>query len=412
MLQEWEQAITIANDSKLSSLIGTATRRLIVMAPAVTLPVAKTIQSQWHALGPAAVSVILDVDAEVYRLGYGDIEALTLLEQTATDLHTTLKRHEGIRIGVVIADDTTLVYAPTPQLIEAGPHNPSTPNAVVLGSPPPAVVRELGQGSQGAREQVIGCDKAEKKSIKIVEEDLRGNPPQKFDVARSIRVFNAAFEFVDFELLGTFIDRKTVPIPKYLSGVRNKQTREQLQTSFRILPPDHTLSGAHLEHDKTLIAKRFLHTIPRYESVVLRSEKEAFKKAVNALEEGVKKFGEEVRKTLQAAMDKNRETLVRSMLPLVKRVIPQEWLKSDGSKPDAETLKRFLSDDLQQAFGTADRLIKQMQVRLVFKGVTYELLKAPEFIEAARKALPQIKDFALLDEFDAAKAVERQDAER
>src|SRR5262249_10343463 len=45
----------------------------------------------------------------------------------------------------------------------------STPNAVVLDTPPSAVIRELGQGPQRAREQVIGLDKAEKTLIKTVE---------------------------------------------------------------------------------------------------------------------------------------------------------------------------------------------------------------------------------------------------
>ena len=196
-----------------------------------------------------------------------------------------------------------------------------------------------------------------------------------------------------------------MPIPKCLSGITDRQTREQLRTSFQILPPEHKLSGAHLNHDKDLIIKRFLHTIPRYGSVVLRSEKEAFEKKVSKLREDVTKFGEEIREKLQAAMDKNRETLVRSMLPLVKRAIPKEWLPSDGSKPDTETLKQYLSDDLRQAFGTADRLIKHMEVHLVFKGVTYESLKDPEFIKAVRKALPQFDK--LYKEFDVAKAVER-----
>ena len=70
-MQEREPTITMANDEKLTSLISQATRRLIIMAPAVNLSVAGAIQERWHVLTPDAVSVILDVDAEVYRLGYG-----------------------------------------------------------------------------------------------------------------------------------------------------------------------------------------------------------------------------------------------------------------------------------------------------------------------------------------------------
>ena len=43
-----------------------------------------------------------------------------------------------------------------------------------------------------------------------------------------------------------------------------------------------------------------------------------------------------------------------------------------------------------------------MKVNLIFKGVTYESLSDPEFIEVAGKNIPHLK--FLYDEFDAARA--------
>ena len=43
-----------------------------------------------------------------------------------------------------------------------------------------------------------------------------------------------------------------------------------------------------------------------------------------------------------------------------------------------------------------------MKVKLIFKGVTFELLSDVKFREAAREALPELKE--LHDEFNAAKA--------
>jgi hypothetical protein len=375
-----------------------------VLAPALSSRVAEAITERWETLGAAAVSVVLDVDPEVYRLGYGNACALTHLESVAARLGTTLNRQPGIRIGLVISDNDTLVYSPTPLLIEAGPKRPDSPNAIRLGSAPAAIERAVGHGPNGLLDQVVGLDKADKASIARVEESLKHNPPQKFDVSRSVRVFNTAFEFVDFELSGTFIDRKTVPIPKHLSGVADARTREQLRTSFNILPPEHKLSGEHLQKDKSLISKKFLRGITGFGNVVLRSRKAEFEAEVKKLRADVATFAETVKAELQAAMDKNREALVKAMLPLVKRSTPKDWCKSDGTKPDADTLRQFLDDDLRRAFGTADRLTKAMEVKLVFKGVTYELLTDAKFLEAARQAIPELAN--LYDEFDAAKAVD------
>lgn len=402
-----DRAITIANDATLSELIEAARCRVVVLAPALSLEVATRLAKKWKELGAVAVSVVVDVDPEVYRLGYGDFAALELLESTAAELGTTLNRQPGIRIGLLIADDETLVYSPTPLLIEAGPEKPETPNAIRLGPPPPSVERDLGQGPDGIRSQVIGLDKADKAEILKVDKGLKKNPPQKFDVSRSVRVFNAAFEFVDFELSGTFIDRKTAPIPKHLSGVTDAQTRQQLRTSFRILPPGHKLSGEHLQKDRNLIAKKYLRSITAYGTVVLRSRKAEFEAEVEQLRESVKAFAEAVRTDLQSAMDKNRGNLVKALLPLVRRTPPKDWIKSDGTKPDSVTLKQFLDDDLRRAFGTAEQLIKQMQVKLVFKGVTHELLTDETFREVAEEAIPELAE--LYSEFDAAKAVESEE---
>ena len=78
-----DQAITVANDESLVALIRAATRRLVVLAPGFSKPVAEAIVDAWNRLGPHVVSVIADVDAEVYRLGYGDFDALKRLEETA-----------------------------------------------------------------------------------------------------------------------------------------------------------------------------------------------------------------------------------------------------------------------------------------------------------------------------------------
>ena len=401
------RTITVADDDTIVDLLEQARERVLMLAPAVSNRVADVLSRRWRELGPRSVSVILDVDPEVYRLGYGDIDALAALERVAADLGTMLQRQPGIRIGLVISDANTLVYSPTPLLVEAKPSSVRSdkavhPNAILLTQAASEVADELGLGEQGVKTQSIGLDKARRSEIDNVCQDLQRNPPQKFDIARKVRVFNAAFEFVEFELVGTFIDRKTVPIPKHLSGIADKQTRQQMRTSFTILPPDHKLSGEHLKRDKNLIAKKYLRSIKNHGSVVLRSRKDKFEKEVEILRKAVAKFAETIRDELQAAMDRNREALLNSMFPLVRRTTPKEWLMSDGTKPDAETIRQFLDEDLRHAFGSAEKLIRNMAVRLVFKGVTYESLTNEAFLTAAREGIPELQN--MYEEFDAARA--------
>ena len=76
---------------------------------------------------------------------------------------------------------------------------------------------------------------------------------------------------------------------------------------------------------------------------------------------------------------------------------------SDQVHPTAcKAVDHFLEQDLKAAFGTADQLIREMKVRVMFKGVTYELLSDPAFVKAATKAIPDLERFHT--EIDAAEA--------
>ena len=396
------RSITIANDDSLCELISAANRRLIILAPAVSLAVAEAISGRWRMLGSDAVNVILDIDPSVYRIGYGDEEGLNLLIETASLLNTEVYRQPGIRIGLIISDDETMAYSPTPQLIEAGPENLETPNAIRIGSAPEEIERELGQGLNGVNDQVIGKDVVSAKDIEGVRQDLDENPPQKFDIVRKVNVFNAYFEFVEFELKGTFLDRKTIRIPSHLMGVADDDTKEKLRASFRLVDKGDALSGQHLEKDKNLIMKKYLKVLKGYGTVILRTKKDEFRIEVEDLRKAVATFSETAKEELQKRIDERRNDLVAALFPAIKQNPPKEWIKWDGTIPDNATLHQFLSDDLRQAFGNADRLIRQMDVRCLFKAVTYESLQDEKFIDIAQRAIPELQ--YLYDEYDAARA--------
>jgi len=398
-----DRAITVANDETLVGLISQAQTRLVVLAPGLNLGVAERLAQRWRELGPDRVTVILDIDPEVYRLGYGDFEALQLLDGVASEVGGILQRQPGIRIGLVLADGKTLVYSPTPKLIDAGPSSPQTPNAVILDAPPAKVLAELGQGENGVKDQVVGLDNAQRRDIAAVSKDLKQNPPQKFEIAQAVRVFNAKFEFVEFELIGTQIERKTIQIPPELMGLaRDEHTKRLLRTSFRVVGDREALSGQRLQKAKAWIVKNYLTVLPGYGTVVLRSIRPEFEKKVAQLVRCVERFERLVQKRLQAAMDRSLDSLVEALLPSVTQNPPQHWKKYGPL--DQEAVQHLFRQELARTSGTAESLIKGMKTKLVFKGVTYDSLCDPKFVETVRNALPGLGQLAT--EFDAAKAKE------
>jgi hypothetical protein len=234
-------------------------------------------------------------------------------------------------------------------------------------------------------------------------EDLAADPPVRFDLARKVRVFNARFEFVEFELHGLFLSRKRVRIESDLVGLAgDPKAQKLLQSSFQLIENNSESSGNRVIDLKKHIVKEYLISLPGYGTVVLRTRKEQFEKAVGTLKRYVERFQKRLKVQLQAAMDSNRETLTQALLPGVVARPPKRWSRFIGNNPRREEIERVLRAELAKTFGKAEDVLHDMEVKAIFKGVTYESLNDPEFIRVASEEIPSLD--LLHDEYDAAKA--------
>lgn len=401
--------ITNADDRRLSGLINGAQSRVVFAAPGASDDVADALAEAWRRLGRGGCTVILDADPEVCRLGYGTIAALKLLRESATAAESLVCHQPGLRIGLLIADDRTLVFSPTPLLIEAGSDAPERPNAIELGPPPAAVAQDLGIGPRGDRDRRIGLDPIEPERVTAVERDLEAAPPVKFDLARRVRVFTSRFQFVELEMSGCFISRKRVPIPSALVGLaRKKDVERQFHAHFDLVQRgrlevkvgDDVITERALLDQRRDIEKRYLVSLPSYGTVVLRANKDKLTKAVDELRSRVDAFSKGIKTQLADVIKKGCGTVVEALLPAVERNPPDQYTKTLGPTPSRKAVGEMLGDDIARAFGTAEALVKDMQVKLVFKDVAYESLVDKKFIETARKAMPRVE--FLHEEYDAA----------
>ena len=58
--------------------------------------------------------------------------------------------------------------------------------------------------------------------VDSLRKNLDDNPPQAFNIARRMTVFNSHFEFAELELTGVNIARKRVRIPNHLLAARGE----------------------------------------------------------------------------------------------------------------------------------------------------------------------------------------------
>ena len=104
-----DKAFQTVTDDTLIELIEGANERLVFVAPGVRVKVARALVAAAERLrDKGAVNYILDVDAEVCRLGFGELDGLKLLQGVPGMNGGVLNAQPGVRIGIVIADDDTL----------------------------------------------------------------------------------------------------------------------------------------------------------------------------------------------------------------------------------------------------------------------------------------------------------------
>ncbi len=432
-----ESVINI-NEATLITAIDAAAQRVVFVAPGITEPLALAIGRAWSRLPGDAVSVVLDVDPEICRLGYGTIEGLRGLEKIAAGHGALVCHHQqGVRIGLLVADGTTMVYSPTPLLVENDKRPSNQPNGVCLRTVPTEIAADLGLTVEGVapENRTIGLDAVKPAAVERVSQDLKRNPPQRFDLARKVRVFNSRFEFVELSLQGCYISRKTASIPSELMGLaKDENMKARLKSTFKVIgsedvfkvdpkpaekksgnaqpeliPP--TVSKAapgpphserQLTDERKKIEEEFLCHIRGYGTAILRENKDAFKTRVTELQAKVEVFKTAVRTRLKEIIECNQATLVEALFPAIKQSYPARWKKFLGQSPDENALRRQLKSEIAQAFGNPERLLQDMKVEAVFKAVTYESLQSEAFIKAAKAAFPNLDVFH--EEFDAARS--------
>ncbi len=398
-------SITTVDDAYLCQIIESVNQRLVFMTPGMSDQVAAAVCMKWNQLQPEAVNIIVDVDPEVCRMGFGTIDALKKLHEQAKKVGSAIHEQAGVRIALLIADDVTLFYAPTPLLIEGGSDTKVRPNAVRLNLVPTDIAKDMGLAEAGGV-ATVGTNSISPQKILETTNDLARNPPMKFDIARKVRVFNSQIEFVEFELRGHQIGKRKVNIPSDLLGLaKDDKTKKLLHSSFQLIDDeDAKISGKEITDEKEKIARDFLINLPNFGNVILRSKKDEFEAAVENLKKQIELFQKELEAKLQQAIDKNRASLVSALAPAVIAQTPDRWKKFLPSNPSEDDIRQVLDCELAEQFGSAEANLKKIDVSLIFKGVTYETLNDPEFVKIVKKKMPILK---LYEEYDAAKEAQQ-----
>lgn len=379
---------------------------MLYCAPGLQQPLAAALVNSRQLLGREAVRVVLDVADSTARMGYGDFDAVSLLVEGDVDVRV----ESGLRTCILVCDDIGYAFFTPPMLVETQDDQHVGPNALNMHPAQVLAVLDAMFPTQPKPSQPpypqIGKDELSSAQMQQVKESLDANPPQKFDLARKVNVFNSFIEFVELRLTGLHIARHTVQLPRDLVlALRDDATAKRLLTTFKLVGDESKVAKDAAEVDQRVRAlrERFTRSLgDGLGSVILRSKRQEFSAEVQAIQDAIAKFQTKVLERLEKELADSRKKLVEGLLPAVKKSTPLALQAQISGKPTAEVLRRYLDDELTRVFPSAQSLIGEMKLECVPKAVTYETLSNQEFQERVRAAFPYENWDKPFREFEAA----------
>jgi hypothetical protein len=116
---------TLVSDD-IVRFIKSAEHAVCYAGPGIQEDLARALLAVMARVGPEMLTVCLDFDERVMRMGYGSFDAVSLLR----DAGIIVRSAPGLRMALIIADHTGYLFTPTPLYLEAGPASDAAPNAM------------------------------------------------------------------------------------------------------------------------------------------------------------------------------------------------------------------------------------------------------------------------------------------
>ena len=402
----------------IAELIHTAQVSVCYAAPGIQSVVAKAMVTTGGRLGLEMLTVCLDFDERVMRMGYGEFSAVQLLR----DAGISLSSSPGMRTALVIVDEVGFIFTPTALYLEAEPTGSAAPNAIRMSCD--QVAEALARLSPAARTIAVARAKTteEKNRIETLPLDvgsariddeqftevginLKEAPPVRFDLARQVRVFEPYLQYVELSLTGAAIQRHRLAIPPNIQKLGGGEDLEKrLHTTFDLIEKGSKLSSKPLEEALNEIRKNFTPSLGKdHGRVVLKAAKAHLIKRLAVFREKLKKHQTDVATELQKHLDKSRDEIIAYYLPRVVETPPDALLgQLLNGNPSEDDARYWLKEELDLVFPNAEALIQEMKLEERYKDVTFETLNRKDFLESVKVAFPKVNWDMAYDEFRAA----------
>lgn len=399
----------------LVELITSTKKNLFICLPSMHSEMVEAIAALKHQKNfdddKRNVSVIIDFDAQTFRQGYGDFEAVSKL----MNLEVDVKNLKDNRVSFIIADNEGYyLFVESRSLI---PADKETINAVKID--PVSLVRikkyffrentydldfedELTNAiieetkNLGNKDGLVEKNQANTVPInedekKEVGDDIRSNPPLNPDYKRVVDIYSHNFQYVKLRFDGANIKSSKINIPTKALPIKDHNFLNRLETKLNLFNAQRDLEQFaeidNVKADVEKVRKKYLHKVKsREESILKGKDKESFKEEMKALENKLTQNRQRTINQINSRILETKEELVIDLESFFNQNPDQMDEKLNLFSKDAEFIKRKSKDEATQIiygikWPTADILLGKMKIILHFSDITFEDLQNKEFID-------------------------------
>lgn len=389
---------------RLAELVRSAQQAVCYAGPGIQLDLAQAMVEVAGRLTKEMLTVSLDFDDRVMRMGYGNVEAVKLL----LDAGIAVQSSPGLRTALVVVDDAGYIFTPTALYLEAEPTDGAASNAVRMSGE--QVAQALARLSPAAKTIAIAKAKTPEAKQRIealtvdvvsapitpeklaeVTTSLETAPPVRFDLARQVRVFEPYMQYVELSLTGAAIQRHRMAIPEKIQNLGGSEELEnRLRTTFELIEKGSKLSSKPLEDALNEIRKNFTPSLGKdHGRVVLKAAKPHLVTRLKEFRIKLEAHQKSVAEDLQKHLDTSREQIVAYYLPRVMEAKPDALLgQSLNGEVSEAAANRWLHGELDRVFPSAESLIHEMKLEERYKDVTFETLNREDFLDSVKVAFP------------------------
>ena len=401
----------LLTSAKMAELIERAEQRVCFVGPGLQKAPALAMEAVASQIGPHRLAVSVDFNERVFRLGWGDVDAVKILR----DAGIRVGDSRGLRSGLLIVDDAGFSYTPNAYLLESesGPRL----NALRLST---WQAREIANrlmrpvASDESDEPLYAVNlpgvatEVKEDQFTEVKKQLDDTPPMKFDVVRQVNVFAPYLQFVELSLHGVELERKTYRIPRPLTEVGPFRDLDgRMKTTFELIGAEQKtdLSARNLRAELEQIRREYTRELPPTIGrgrVFLKARKGEMSARLDQAQKDLKQHQEYLKNSLQQALDESKERVIDYYSPRVRETPPANLLSQCGGRPTARDVRLWIGGCLSN-FPRADNVVDKMTMRVEYKDVTYETLNNDRFVEWVTKAFPNVDWDRPLHEFKVVK---------